>query len=73
MVSLLVIQMCTQKNINFSFVRILAVSRLRAVGLQQGRDTAKGAMGVLVGQVKRLLNMPAEKDAGGGEEDNSCQ
>ena len=44
----------------FSFGRILAVSRLRVVGLQQGRDTAKGAMGVLVGQVKRLLNMPAE-------------
>ena len=30
-------------------VQILAVSRLKAVGLQQGRDTAKAEIGFLVG------------------------
>ena len=35
----------------------LAASRLKAEGLQQGRETAKGELGVLVGQVRRLLSV----------------
>ena len=37
-------------------VHHLANSRLKAEGLQQGRETAKGELGVLVGQVSRLLS-----------------
>ena len=38
-------------------VHHLANSRLKAEGLQQGRETAKGELGVLVGQVRRLLSV----------------
>ena len=39
----------------------LALSRLRAVGLQRGRESVKGELGVLVGQVRRLLSVAAVK------------
>ena len=35
----------------------LAASRLKAEGLQQGRETVKGELGVLVGQMRRLLSV----------------
>ena len=38
-------------------VHHLASSKLKAEGLQQGRETAKGELGVLVGQVRRLLSV----------------
>ena len=38
-------------------VHHLANSRLKAEGIQQGRETAKGELGVLVGQVRRLLSV----------------
>ena len=40
-------------------VPILALSRIRAVGLQKGRESTKGEMGVLVGQLRRLLSTAA--------------
>ena len=42
-------------------VQTLAVSRLKAVGLQMGRESVKGELGVLVGQVRRLLSVAAVK------------
>ena len=55
---------------------------LEAEGLQQGRETAKGELGVLVGQVSRLLSFASVRaqaecllsklrQAGGGS--GSCQ
>ena len=38
-------------------VHHLAASRLKAEGIQQGRETAKGELGVLVGQVRRLFSV----------------
>ena len=40
-------------------VQDLAVSRLQAVGLQQGRVSDKGEMAVLVGQIRRILSTTA--------------
>ena len=37
----------------------IAECRVKAMGLQQGRDTYKGEMGVLVGQVRRILSVTA--------------
>ena len=37
-------------------VHHLANSRLKAEGLQQGRESVKGELGVLVGQVRRMLS-----------------
>ena len=37
----------------------IAECRVKAMGLQQGRDTYKGEMGVLVGQVRRILSVAA--------------
>ena len=42
-------------------VDILALGRIKAVGLQGGRESVKGEMGVLVGQVRRLLSIAAVK------------
>ena len=38
-------------------VHHLANSRLKAEGLQQGRESVKGELGVLVGQVRRMLSV----------------
>ena len=40
-------------------VHVLANSRLKAVGMQQGRQTGSGELGVLVGQVRRILSVTA--------------
>ena len=40
-------------------VHLLANSRLKAEGLQQGRESAKGELGVVVGQVRRILSVTA--------------
>ena len=40
-------------------VHHLANSRLKAEGLQQGRESGKGELGVLVGQVRRILSITA--------------
>ena len=40
-------------------VHLLANSRLKAEGLQQGRESVKGELGVLVGQVRRILSVTA--------------
>ena len=40
-------------------VHHLANSRLKAEGLQQGRESGKGELGVLVGQVRRMLSTTA--------------
>ena len=40
-------------------VHVLANSRLKAVGLQQGRQTGSGELGVLVGQIRRILSVTA--------------
>ena len=40
-------------------VHVLANSRLKAVGIQQGRQTGSGELGVLVGQVRRILSVTA--------------
>ena len=40
-------------------VHLLANSRLKAEGLQQGRESAKGELGVIVGQVRRILSVTA--------------
>ena len=40
-------------------VHHLANSRLKAEGLQQGRESVKGELGVLVGQVRRILSVTA--------------
>ena len=40
-----------------TLVHELAASRLKAEGLQQGRETVKGELGVLVGQMRRLLSV----------------
>ena len=42
-------------------VQILATSRMKAVGIQKGRECPKGEMGVLVGQIRRLLSIVAVK------------
>ena len=42
-----------------NLVQRIAESRVKAMGLQQGRDTYKGEMGVLVGQVRRILSVTA--------------
>ena len=34
---------------------------MRAVGLQKGRESIKGELGVLVGQVRRLISIAAVK------------
>ena len=60
-------------------VQVVAQSRVKAVGIQEGRDTVKGEVGVLVGQIRRLLSVAAVraqaecllsrvKVAGGGTE-----
>ena len=36
-----------------------AVSRVYAMGLQQGRNSYKGELGVTVGQVRRILSVAA--------------
>jgi hypothetical protein len=38
-------------------VHVVANSRLQAVGMQQGRQTGSGELGVLVGQIRRILNV----------------
>ena len=40
-------------------VHHLANRRLKAQGLQQGRESGKGELGVLVGQVRRMLSIEA--------------
>ena len=40
-------------------VHHLADSRLNAEGLQQGRESAKGELGLVVGQVRRILSVTA--------------
>ena len=40
-------------------VQMLGETRVKAVGVQQGRETVKGEMGVIVGQVRRLLSVTA--------------
>ena len=40
-------------------VQILAGSRLRAVGLQRGREGSAGEMAVIVGQIRRQLSVAA--------------
>ena len=37
----------------------IAVSRVNAMGLQQGRDSYKGELGVTVGQVRKILSVGA--------------
>ena len=40
-------------------VHVLANSRLKAEGMQQGRQTESGELGVLVGQIRRILSVTA--------------
>ena len=40
-------------------VHLLANSRLKAVGMEQGRQTGSGELGVLVGQIRRILSVTA--------------
>ena len=40
-------------------VHHLANRRLKAQGSQQGRESGKGELGVLVGQVRRMLSIEA--------------
>ena len=45
-------------------VQRLGETKVKAVGVQQGRETVKGEMGVIVGQVRRLLSVTAVRAQG---------
>ena len=49
---------CGKKQLH-ELVHHLANRRLKAQGLQQGRESVKGELGVLVGQVRRMLSITA--------------
>ena len=42
-------------------IQVVAQSRLRAVGLQKGRVSEKGELGVLVGRIRKQLSVVAVK------------
>ena len=46
-------------------VQTLALSRLRTVGLQKGREFDKGEMGVQVGRIRKILSVAAVKSQAG--------
>ena len=44
---------------------MLANSRLKAVGMQDGRQTGSGELGVLVSQIRRILSVPVVRAQAG--------
>ena len=46
-------------------VQTLALSRIRTVGLQKGREYDKGEMGVQVGRIRKILSVAAVKSQAG--------
>ena len=46
-------------------VQTLALSRLRTLGLQKGREFDKGEMGVQVGRIRKIISVAAVKSQAG--------